>query len=340
MINEVDKVKILVIRFSSIGDIVLTTPVLRCIKTQIPGAEIHFVTKRKFKSVTLHNPHINTFHYLNEEIVELAPELKALHFDFVVDLQNNHKSRKLRGMLKVKSSVVNKLNIRKFLLTAFKINVLPDTHIVNRYLDAVSELGVRDDGRGLEYFISREEEVPQSDIPTSHAHGYLAFVIGATYFTKRLPVHKWIDLCKTIDHPIILLGGEDEQEMGIEIASIDPIRIYNACGKFSLNESADLIRKAKLVVSHDTGLMHIAAAFQKPVIAIWGNTIPNFGMYPYYGSLSGKRALNAEVKGLWCRPCSKLGYSSCPLGHFKCMEKQDIPQLANMIIQQLSGSRS
>jgi len=334
------KLKILVIRFSSIGDIVLTTPVLRCLYNQLPGLELHFLTKHKFKEVTVHNPFIHHFHYLKQEIIELAPELKGLHFDYVIDLQNNNKSRRLRSMLKVKSFVVNKLNIRKFLLTTFKINLLPNKHIVDRYLETVNELGVIDDGKGLEYYIGKDEEVSQNDIPTSHSLGYIAFVIGATYFTKRLPVAKWMELCNRIDHPIMLLGGPEESEMGEEIAQLDPIKIYNACGKFSLNESADLIRKSKVVVSHDTGLMHIAAAFQKPVIAVWGNTIPKFGMYPYYGSLSGKAALNAEVKGLWCRPCSKLGFGQCPLGHFKCMQKQDTNVLANMLLNQLSSAKS
>lgn len=334
--EEQQIIKILVIRFSSIGDIVLSTPVLRCIREQLPNAEIHFLTKLKFKEVSLHNPRINFFYYLKEEIIELVPELKAQCFDYVIDLQNNNKSRKLRRMLQVKASVVNKLNIRKFLLTAFKINLLPEKHIVDRYLDTLKVLGVNNDGKGLEYYIGREDEVTQEDIPTAHSHGYIAFVIGATYFTKRLPVEKWKELCSKVNHPIIILGGAAEQQIGEEIAELDPIRIYNACGKFSLNESAYLIKKSKVVVSNDTGLMHIAAAFQKPIITIWGNTIPKFGMYPYFGSLSGKIALNAEVKGLWCRPCSKLGFDSCPLGHFKCMKKQDITQLANMVFQQLS----
>jgi heptosyltransferase-2 len=333
---EQKKIRILVIRFSSIGDIVLTTPVLRCLRTQLPEAEIHFLTRWRFREVSSHNPNIDHFHYLNQEIVELVPELKDQLFDHVVDLQNNRKSRVLRNMLKVKSTVVNKLNIRKFLLTSFKVNLLPDKHIVQRYLETVKELGVHDDGKGLDHFISAQDQVPQSDIPTSHSLGYIAFVIGATYYTKRLPAEKWIELCRQVDHPIMLLGGPGDRKMGEEIAALDPIRIYNACGKFSLNESACLIEKSKLVVSHDTGLMHIAAAYQKPVIAVWGNTVPRFGMYPYYGSRSGKTAINAEVKGLWCRPCSKLGYDRCPLGHFKCMKKQDIQELARTLYQQLS----
>ncbi|HEX8357242.1 MAG TPA: glycosyltransferase family 9 protein, partial [Segetibacter sp.] len=111
-----------------------------------------------------------------------------------------------------------------------------------------------------------------------------------------------------------------------EIASVDPIKIYNSCGKFNLNESADLVRRAKLIITHDTGLMHIAAAFKKPVISVWGNTVPSFGMAQYYGDTMVAND-RLEVKDLWCRPCSKIGYSKCPLGHFKCMERQDVSSL-------------
>lgn len=128
-----------------------------------------------------------------------------------------------------------------------------------------------------------------------------------------------------MDHPIILLGGKEDAVNGNAIAAIDDVKVYNACGKFTINESADLARKAKVVVTHDTGLMHIAAAYKRPVVSLWGNTVPSFGMYPYYGEnyISGrKRPYDIiQVSKLWCRPCSKIGYDRCPLGHFKCMQK-------------------
>jgi heptosyltransferase-2 len=125
-----------------------------------------------------------------------------------------------------------------------------------------------------------------------------------------------------MDHPVMLLGGKDDAAAGNEIASVDDVKVYNACGKFSINESADLVKKAKLVVTNDTGLMHIAAAFKRPIISLWGNTVPAFGMYPYYGDNFRQHYFDVfETKKLWCRPCSKIGYDKCPLGHFKCMQK-------------------
>jgi heptosyltransferase-2 len=154
----------------------------------------------------------------------------------------------------------------------------------------------------------------------SHHLGYIGLVIGAAHNTKKLPVEKLRELCSKIAHPIILLGGKEDDENAKEIVSVDPIKIYNACGKFNLNESADLVRKSKLIITNDTGLMHIAAAFKKKIISFWGNTVPEFGMYPYYGKDQIPNS-KFEIKDLRCRPCSKIGYAKCPRGHFKCMRQ-------------------
>ncbi len=328
--------KLLIIRFSSIGDIVLTTPVIRCLKKQIPDAEIHYLTKKSFQPVINNNPYINKAHYLEDNFHELMERLSDENFDYVIDLHHNLRTLKVKRFLKKKSFSFNKLNIEKWLMTTFKWNRLPAQHIVDRYLETVKFFGVKNDGAGLDYFINEEEKVKENDIPTSHQAGYIAVVIGAAVNTKKYPLHKLKDLCTSLNHPIILLSGTEDAENGNEIAAIDRIKIYNACGKFSLNESADLVRRAKLVVTNDTGLMHIATAFKRPVISLWGNTIPEFGMYPYYGEnyLSNSEKLPydiLEIKNLSCRPCSKIGYKKCPKGHFKCMELIDPNEIINKI---------
>jgi heptosyltransferase-2 len=151
-------------------------------------------------------------------------------------------------------------------------------------------------------------------------------VIGAAHNTKKLPIYKLKELCSKINHPVILLGGKEDYSNAVKISSVDPVKIYNACGKFNLAESADLVRRAKLIISHDTGLMHIAAAFKKDIISVWGNTVPSFGMYPYQTMYE-----IFDVKKLWCRPCSKIGYDKCPLAHFKCMEKISIDDIVNHV---------
>ena len=229
----------------------------------------------------------------------------------------------------------NKLNFKKWILTAFKINLLPGTHIVERYLATVKQLGIVNDSLGLDYFIPETDVVPDNDIPMSHVYGYIGIVIGAALATKKLPVAKLKELCGKINFPIILLGGPEDKAAGDEIAAVDRIRIYNSCGKFNLNESADLVRRSKFIITHDTGLMHIAAAFKKPILSIWGNTVPQFGMGPYYGVATQPNDV-FEVKDLWCRPCSKIGYSKCPLGHFKCMNKQDIEKIVQTVMVRLN----
>lgn len=318
--------KILIIRFSSIGDIVLTTPVIRCVKKQVAGAEVHYLTKKAYAPVLKANPYIDRLHVLADEIQDTIAALQAEQFDFVVDLHHNLRSLRIKKALKCKHASFPKLNIEKWLYTNLKLNLMPRVHIVDRYLKTVKSLGVTNDGRGLDYFVPGEEVVPQHDIPAAHQLGYIGLVIGAAHATKRLPLERLKELAGMIDHPIIVLGGPEDRAVGEVLAAIDPVKIYNACGKFSLNESADLVRQAKLIISHDTGLMHIAAAFKKPIISIWGNTVPAFGMYPYFGNqLPGSRNPYAviEVQGLRCRPCSKIGYDHCPKGHFKCM--QNIP---------------
>jgi len=319
--------KFLIIRFSSIGDIVLTTPVIRCLKEQLPGAEVHYITRPQFKTILENNPYIDKLHFLTDWKTTTA-QLKHEKFDFIIDLHNNIRTLRLKTTLfGVTSFSFNKLNIQKWLLTAFKINVLPKIHIVDRYLDTLNFFEVKNDGKGLDYFIPSQSVVSYSDLPVSHMHGFIAIVIGAAHNTKKLPVDKLVELCKLIDHPIVVLGGKEDAEEGKAIAETDAIKIYNACGKFSLNESADLLQKSVLIISHDTGLMHIAAALKKPIISVWGNTIPGFGMTPYYGNFNALQSLY-EVENLPCRPCSKIGYKKCPRKHFKCMQLQNTKNIA------------
>ena len=320
--------KFLIIRLSSIGDIVLTSPVVRCLKKQLLTAEVHYLTKQSFRSLVEPNPYIDKVHLLQDDLKDVIPLLKDEDFDYVIDLHHNLRTLKIKRALGKKSFSFNKLNIEKWILTNFKRNRLPDVHIVDRYMETVSAFGIKDDGAGLDYFIPKTEVVPETDIPATHHAGYIAVVIGAALNTKRYPVHKVMEFCKSIQHPVMLLGGKEDAEDGKKIAALDEFKIYNACGKFSINESADLVRRAKLVVTNDTGLMHIATAFKRPVISLWGNTVPEFGMYPYYGnnflSHQPKQPYDIlEVNNLKCRPCSKIGYPKCPLGHFKCMENID-----------------
>lgn len=318
--------KVLIIRFSSIGDIVLTTPVVRCLKTQL-DAEIHYATKQNFKSLFEENPYIDKVHFLSESLSDFIKQLREERFDYIIDLHNNLRTRIIKSSLGVKSYSFNKLNWEKWLMVNLKINKLPSVHIVDRYIDTVKALGVKNDSLGLDYFIPEKDEVPLEWLPETHRSGYVAYAIGAQHATKKLPLNKMIELCSKINKPIVLLGGKEDSEAGEAIrihfendsdkSLNSKTLIYNSCGKYNLNQSASLVKQARYVFSHDTGLMHIAAAFKKEIFSIWGNTIPEFGMYPYRTQYHV-----FENKDLGCRPCSKIGYKKCPKVHFKCMNDQ------------------
>ncbi|MFN9588977.1 MAG: glycosyltransferase family 9 protein [Bacteroidota bacterium] len=318
--------KLLVIRFSSIGDIVLTTPVLRCLKKQLPDVELHYLTKESYRPILEANPYVDKIITLGLSKTWMLHQLKTEQYDAIIDLHHNLRTWQVKRALgKIPTYSFHKLNFQKWLLTTCKINRLPQTHIVDRYLATVRSLGVVNDGAGLDYFLPEKHRISPNDIPFSHQMGYIALVIGAAHATKQLTVHRCIELCRRLSFPLILLGGKEDHARGEQIAAADPIKVYNACGKFSLHESADLVQKARVVITPDTGLMHIAAAFKKPIISIWGNTVPAFGMTPYYGNHHVDHRLS-EVS-LSCRPCSKIGYDSCPKKHFKCMENQDLSRI-------------
>jgi ADP-heptose:LPS heptosyltransferase len=317
--------KILIIRFSSIGDIVLTTPVIRVLKTQLDSAEIHYATKKQFSSIFQENPYVDKMHFLQGSLLDFVKELRHENFDYVIDLHNNLRTRIIKLLLGVKSHSFNKLNFQKWLMVNLKINKLPPVHIVDRYLETTKSLGVKNDSLGLDYFIPEKDEIPQDWLPPSHRAGYVVYAIGGQHATKKLPLTRMIELCARINRPIILLGGKEDADAGESIRLFfekeSPLEnaqtmIYNACGKCNLNQSASIVKNATYVFSHDTGLMHIAAAFKREVISIWGNTIPDFGMYPYRTKYS-----LLENNHVGCRPCSKIGYAKCPKGHFNCMNK-------------------
>jgi ADP-heptose:LPS heptosyltransferase len=321
--------KLLVLRFSSIGDIVLTSPVLRCVKEQVPGVELHVATKSAFADLVRFNPHVSKVHELGEDLGALIQQLKAEGFDGVIDLHHNLRTARVKRALGVTAHSFNKLNIGKWLLVNLRIDRMPRVHIVDRYLATVAHLGVKNDGRGLELFIPPDREVALEALPEPHRAGYMALAIGAAHATKRLPARKLIELAGLIQGPIVLIGGAEDREVARSIVSAVGGRVFDAAGRFDILGSASLIRRARTVIAHDSGAMHIAAAFQRPVVSIWGNTVPLFGMGPYI-PLYPERAHLSEVNDLPCRPCSKIGHDHCPKGHFRCMEQQDLRRIAEL----------
>jgi heptosyltransferase-2 len=311
--------KILVIRFSSMGDIIYTTPVVRCLKKQLPGAEVHFITKPAFKYIYDNNPYIDKLLLLKPELSATIKDIKAEQYDYIIDLHNNLRTALIKLRTGIKSSTYKKQTIRKWLSLKFNLKLVPQVHLVDRYMKAVQFLDVKNDDQPIDYYIKADHQLDKL-LPLSHQQNYVAFIIGATHFTKRMPNEKIINLCSEINAPVVLLGGNDVKDNGDIIKLTLGDKIYNACGITSLDESVYLVSKASKVIGFDTGLTHIAEAFDRPIVSVWGGTAPELlGVQPY----KVKNVLVAEIE-LPCRPCSKFGLATCPLGHFKCMN--DIPE--------------
>jgi len=319
--------KFLIVRFSSIGDIVLTTPVIRNLKKKFPESEIHFATKIQYRTLVEHNPSITRCHYLADNWQAFMEILQREKFTHVIDLHNNLRTKRLKFSLKAKSSTFNKLNFKKWLLVNLKINKLPKIHIVDRYMETITHFGVSNDNKGLDFFISEEDKIELAEFDAVFQNGYIAIVVAAKHTTKRLPNEKLVELVNKIEMPVILLGGVDDRsnaDIIISKTEKNKSHIYNACGHYNISQSASFIQQADKVITHDTGLMHIAAAFKKPIISIWGNTVPEFGMYPYLPVEKQHLSEIKQVETLSCRPCSKIGHQKCPKGHFKCMKEIDL----------------
>lgn len=298
---------------------------IRCAKQQLKDVEIHFITKKKFASVIEANPYIDKLFTIEDSVKEIATELKKENYDYVIDLHHNLRSLRLKKSLGKPSYSFNKLNYEKWLYVQFKINKLPKKHIVDRYFEAVSELGIKSDSKGLDYFIPTNDKIEiESFLPKSFHLGFHSLVLGGSYYTKQIPKNKVIEVIQLSDKPIVLLGGKEETILGNDLEKQFSGKVLNCCGKINLNQSSSIIEQSQKVITSDTGLMHIASAFKKEVHSFWGNTVTEFGMYPY---LPGEGSKIHEVKNLSCRPCSKLGYKTCPKKHFKCMNEIEVAKV-------------
>jgi ADP-heptose:LPS heptosyltransferase len=326
--------KILILRFSSIGDIVLTTPILRCIKNQLKDVELHYATKKVFSSIVSNNAHVDQVHVLENNLNHLISKLKNENFDVVIDLHKNLRSLKIKKSLNTKSHSFPKLNLKKWLVVNTKVNKLPDAHIVDRYFQAVQRLGVKNDNLGLDFHIPKKSFIAIED--DFNSNKIICIAVGAKFNTKQIPLKILQEIITPVSDTIVLLGGKEDYEKGEELRnSLPEHTIFNTCGHYSLLSSASIVQQAKAIVTADTGLMHIASAFDTPIVSIWGNTIPEFGMYPYRPTKPDSYSIH-QVENLKCRPCSKIGFDKCPKKHFKCMKNQDIEAIQNSISRRVS----
>ncbi len=323
--------KILVIRLSSIGDIILTTPLLRSIHNTWPEAQIDYCTKLPFVSLLASNPRLSAIYTLEHPPTD--------SYDLVVDLQNNLRSHALVRSLSVQRLVhYRKANWKKWLLVQWKINLYGSCRsVVERYLDAVKELGVSDDLQGCELYTSPEQKAFAQPYFVE-SRKTLALCFGANHFTKRYPPQGFAAiislLLKEMPLQVLLLGGKEDASQATEIMNSLPdasrSMVVNLAGRCSLMQTAALLERSDAVLSNDTGLMHMASTFGHKLFVLFGSSSAAFGFLPYHAPYE-----LFEVEGLRCRPCSHIGRDRCPKGHFRCMNDLSQSLIATRILHHL-----
>ena len=322
--------KILIIRFSSIGDIILTTPVIRCLKKQY-NYNIHYLTKSKYLQLIESNPYIDKCYSINKSISEILVDLQEEKYDYIIDLHNNFRSFFLKKKLNISSDTLYKESFEKWLYVQTGFNIIKSTHVVHRYFKAFKKISIINDGQGLDYFINPKiNQVPFLN-NFDFDKKYIVWILGGTYIQKRLSKRKVLDISNQFNLPIIFLGGEDAKIDGDYIFKNRLYKsTYNLCGKLTFDQSAWVIKKSQLVLTNDTGFMHISAAFQKKIISFWGCTKPSLGMYPYVSDELSTMIVSNPHKA----PCSKLG-NKCVYSKNGCINDIDIKDVVKIILKKI-----
>jgi lipopolysaccharide heptosyltransferase II len=320
MIKDVSELKkILIIRLSSMGDILLTTPLIRSIKRQNPEVQIDFVIKEEFIELVKNNPNLTDIHVYFKQSFEkqiLINTLISNNYEIVIDLQNNIRSKEITKQLHCQTFLFKKNDVKKFLLVNFKINRLKNAPpIPVRYAESA---GINLDDEGLDIFT---DNVADSSLNLNEK--YIGLCPGAKHFSKRWPKEYFVELGKQLEnsgYKVVLFGGLNEEDLIGEIANqlSSPLSL---CGDSILQSAADM-KMCKAIYTNDSGAMHLACAVKVPVIAFFGSTVKEFGFFPYKA-----KSIELDVENLPCRPCTHIGRKSCPLIHFKCM-KDVRPDLA------------
>lgn len=335
--------KILIIRLSSIGDIVLTSPILRILRNFLPDSRIDFLIRREYTELIKFNPNINNVIEFDTSqglkgLYFIANEIKNNQYDLILDLHNNLRSNYIKFFSKAKFYTINKRTIKRFLLVKFKINLYRDTiFAVDKYLETIKFLKLKNDNKGLDLFYTDDIKLKSEEIIKHLPVQDYDFLIGvapsAKHYTKIWPAEKYIELLTMIIQHfnafVFLFGSQNEAEYINQInnavkTKVNKNSIVNMAGKLSLLETAALMDKCKVIITNDTGLMHIAAARKRKIVAIFGSTVKEFGFFPY-----GTESIVVENNNINCRPCTHIGRDSCPKLHLKCLNDITVDMVYN-----------
>ncbi|MGH7659166.1 MAG: glycosyltransferase family 9 protein [Gemmatimonadales bacterium] len=315
--------RILLLRLSSIGDVILTTPLVRALRSRLPEAHIAFMTRREFTPLLSEHPALDEVLPFEggTSIRELAARLRREKFTDILDLHGTPRTRLLRYLVPGRWRGYRHHRLARDILIRFKRDVYPrHLPVAERYFDAARELGIEPDGGPPEFHLAPAAVENVRGFLGEHRLGrdrpLVALAPGAAHVTKRWPAARWDEFIRILvkdGFDCILLGGPDDAELAGMLAMPGGKHTVSAAGKFGLQETGAAIRESRVLVSGDTGVMHMGTATGTPVIALFGPTVEQFGFFPY-------RSHNLVIQqDLDCRPCTAWGTERCPLGHHRCL---------------------
>jgi heptosyltransferase-2 len=305
------------------GDVLLTTPLLRALRVRHPEAWISYLTKSDLTSLLDGNPRINEVvgYDPTTSLRSLGKRLSAQRFTHCLDLHGSLRSRALRWLVPGRWRGYPKHRLARSVLIRTKRDIYRDRRpVAERYFDSARDLGVSPDDGPLEHFIRRSDLEAASRYLSEHDLGQgrtlMAVSPGARHATKRWPVERWRELVTRLTErgsDVVVLGGPADRDLADQVAQAGGSRAASAAGRVELGVTAGLLKLGRCAISGDTGLMHLATAVGTPVVALFGPTVEAFGFFPYRA-----RATVIE-RPLGCRPCSAMGGPVCPLGHHRCL---------------------
>jgi lipopolysaccharide heptosyltransferase II len=333
--------KTLVIRFSSIGDIVLSTPLLRVLRARFPRGQIDYFTRTEYAELVQSNQNLNrTYEFYARQGFEglrtLKKQIRQEGYDLIVDIHDSLRSKYLRSLRGPRRAIVNKRVFERSMLVNLKKNIYKGVvSVVDRYIEPVSDLGIQNDGKGLELHIPDDVLFGVAGkiatLKLNRFEKVVGLCPGARHFTKRWPADRFARVgaafAHKMDAKVLLFGGGADASISNQVCwdinnQSGDERATSLCGQLKLLETAAAMEYCDVIITNDTGLMHIAVAMHKKVVAVFGSTVREFGFFPY-----DPKAVVMETQGLGCRPCSHIGRSECPEKHFKCMAEIDPDQV-------------
>ena len=325
---------------SSIGDIILTTPLIRVVRKRFPDASITFLVKSQFYDVIKTNPHINHIISFDKKsglqgLRKLRQDIVKENYDLLLDIHKSLRSRYLRWFSGVQTiGSYSKQIFNRTLLVNFGINLYKEQKpVYERYFEAVSDYGLVYDGAGTEVVVPESEAdiIIKSLVDDGYRYTQplVALCPAASFTNKRWFEARYAELAdyliKKYDTTICLLGSKSDYEICERIKEQLGNKALNYAGKFSLLGSAAVLMFCKFAVTNDSGLMHLAQSQKTPVVALFGPTTRELGYFPIPEK---SRVVEAQVK---CRPCTHNGLDYCPKKHFKCMSQIQVADVIKAI---------